>query len=381
LNGTGFDLVSRVSLASTELDYAQSSAGPFFMSADDPNYRVSGSHSTHALSAQRSWREGARTRATLGYDYTDREFRNEPDTDNADDSRTYRWSGTFKADAPTEIALGSGDKVSFGPSYRREETGRDSELFGAFAEWSRAREGFFGGAGVRADHHSRFGEQFSYQVGPGFRAPGFAVIARLATAFKAPSLFQLFDPSFGNRDLGTERVEGKELSVQKSLGAALLTATGFRYDYKDLIQFLGRYRNLGRARVQGAELEFNTGGETELEAAYTYTDARDQSSGAQLIRRPFHSWRLGVARSFGDRVSARAMYHGLGRRRDLDALSAAASENGAYDVLDLSVSYAPKPGVSMTVSFENVLDRNYEPVDGYGAPGAAVYAGVQAQIF
>lgn len=380
LGGTEIDFVSRASFTYTELDYAQSSVGPFFLSPDDPNYHVTGSHSTHALSAHRSWSERARTRATVGYDYVDRLFRNSPDAVNAEDSRTYRWAGTLKADAPTEIALNEMDKLSFGPAYRREEAGRDSELLGAFVELARAKEGFFGGVGARADHHSRFGEQFSYQVAPGFRAAGFAVVARLATAFKAPSLFQLFDPSFGNRDLTTEQVEGKEVSVQKTLGSALLTLTGFRYDYRNLIQFSSRYENLGRARVQGAELEFNSGGETEFEAAYTYTDARNRATDIQLIRRPFHTWRAGVARDFGEHLSARAMYHGVGRRRDIDALTSAASENGAYDTLDVSLAYQPKLGLQFTLSVENSLDKDYEPVDGYGAPGVAVYGGVQAAL-
>ncbi len=374
------ELVSRASTSYAELDFSPSSAGPYFTVADDPNYRVTGTRATNALSLAQSWSERARSKFTLGHDYTDRRYRDDPDALNADALRETRWGGTFKADAPTSWRVSERTEWNFGPSYRREQNQRRAEIAGAFADWNFNPGNFLMGAGARVDHHSRFGVQHSGQVSPGVSWRGGALKARWATAYKSPSLYQLYDPSFGNEELNPERVFGEELTVQQALGTAYVAITAFRYRYRDLIQFSSRYENLSAARAQGAEIELTGGGDTQFELAYTYTDARSLSTGAQLLRRPFHSWRAGLTRAFGDRLSTRAMYYGVGRRADIDALTSANLETGAYDVLDLSLNYSVRTDLHFTFSAENVLDRKYQQVAGYGTPGAAFFVGAKAEL-
>lgn len=375
---TEFDLVARGAVQYTELDF--STVSPYVYSADDPDYHVNSTHMTDALSASHIWNENLRSRLSLGYDYMDRRYRNEPDLMNASSLKENRWGGTFTAGLANTYRASDSSVINFGPDYRRENTNEASDITGLFGDWNYKRTNFFGDAGLRLDHHSKFGEAVTGQVAPGYQWRGHIFKARYATAFKAPSLYQLHDPTYGNENLNPERVQGGEVSVQKAMGTMYVGLSAFRYEYRDLIQAPSRYENVGRARSQGTEIELTGGDSLKFEAAYTYTDARNLATGNQLARRPFHSWRLGLEKEFSEKLHARMMFYGMGKRNDFDALTSASVEPHAYNVLDISMNYSLKKNLQLTLSAENVLDEDYETVAGYGTSGAAFYAGLQAEL-
>ena len=51
--------------------------------------------------------------------------------------------------------------------------------------------------------------------------------------------------------------------------------------------------------------------------------------------------------------------------------------NGQYTTLDASVSYAVSEKVMLELVGTNITDTNYEPADGYQAPGLEVLAGLR----
>jgi vitamin B12 transporter len=52
----------------------------------------------------------------------------------------------------------------------------------------------------------------------------------------------------------------------------------------------------------------------------------------------------------------------------------------SYSVLDLSSRWQWRKGFWLSARIENLLDRKYQEVAGYGTPGRSLFAGVEASL-
>lgn len=384
-NGEEWEFLNRTISSRSDLDYATSKTGPNFLEPDDANYFVGDFQTITAL--KRSMRsEKWSSDLKLSHFHLHRRYENKVDARNSAYFLDNRYANAFKAERVFAYSWAPDHTLTFGPALRHERSGNHNDtVWGAFAE-AGIKKDWRLTAGLRYDWHTRFGDQFTYAISPGYRfaRSRTTVSARWASAFKAPSLFQLHDSTFGNFRLRPEQVRGEELSVEQFLGVShALRVTGFRYFYTDLIQFASRYENLASARISGVEVEYSKDLSfgIDWQLAYTYTDARNQQTGRRLVRRPFSSWRASIGTRFGESWSARAEWRGVGSRPDINALTAASTQTRAYDVLDLSVTWALSRRTQLTASIENAFGQSYEEISGYGAPGFGAYAGLRHEFF
>lgn len=376
-----WELVHRTLSSRSDLDYAPSPSGPYFLAADDSNYFVTQLQLLNGL--KNHWQgEHWTSDFTLSHFYQARHYENKPDVANADRFLDHRYSNTFKIEQILTKRLTTSSVVSLGPSIRVENSKYQESIAGAFANYSYAKNWRLDG-GLRYDHHSRFGSQLTYALAPGYKFSATAVGVRFATAFKAPSLFQIHDPRFGNSGLKAEKVAGTDAFIEQFLGEEhSLRLTTFDYRFFDLIEFSTRYQNLSEANIRGAELAYTATLERGFEttAVYTYTDARNPATGRRLLRRPLSSFRIAGSWPFAERWAVRAEYRGVGARPDIDALSAAAVTTAAYDVLNCSLNHELDRLTLLSVSVENAFGKSYEEVAGYGAPGFGIYAGLRREL-
>lgn len=265
--------------------------------------------------------------------------------------------------------------------------------------------------GGRLDQNSAFGQFQTLRAGMAWvMAPGLRARASVGSAFKAPSFFENFSTGYvtGNPDLRPERSRSAELGVDATLadGALTLRATGYRQQFRDVIQYLGRpkspgapnYTNIAAADANGAELEaeYRAIPGLTLGGNYAWADTRvttagfDTSSGAnyvagqRLIRRPPHSFTLSAAQSLGDgggqlQVVARR----VGERddRDFTTFPAKPVKLPAYTRLDLSavlpLSGSNASGLSLVARIDNLLGVEYEEIARFRAPGRMTFLGVR----
>jgi len=381
---TEVELISRVTSSRSDLDYSTSNSGPYFLEPDDPNYHVETLGLVNALKAKTMWTERWKSQFALSHFYLNRTYTNPADEVNPATFYDDRYSRTTRFENVNSYAPSSRLTFSFGPSARHESAKDSAWIAGAFADVALSRRPFFLNTGVRLDRHKDFGGQFTYSVMPGVRlGEATTITARHATAFKAPSLFQLYDPTFGNENLNPERVRGEELSLEQGITDQIsFKVTAFQYHYEDLIQFATRYNNVGEAKTSGCEIEYSQkiGEWFDVQGAYTYTDARNEQTGARLIRRPFNSWRAGIGAELTDFLTLRGEYRGVGSRPDIDALSAANVTTASYEVADVSAAIRLDKKTQITTSVENVFDRKYQEINGYGTPGLGVYFGVKTEL-
>ena len=241
-------------------------------------------------------------------------------------------------------------------------------------------------AGVRYDRHSQFGQAWSPRATVVWASADtlWKVRASGGSAFRAPTVGELYYPFSGNPDLKPERSTSWELGAERYLGAGRVEASLFWNDYRDLIVYdfsrLANF-NVGRARSRGAEVAWRqeVGRSVAVDAGYTYLDAKDLVSGDPLIRRPRHRAFLSadLRPLTGFSFSPRAIL--VGRRADRDALTGGAVEQPSYVRFDVFARYelgrfAPFARV------ENLTDRRYEEVAGYPAPRRRWSGGLEARF-
>lgn len=110
-------------------------------------------------------------------------------------------------------------------------------------------------AGLRLNNHSEYGSQLVYSINPSVKTDingGYLKgMVSYSTAFITPSLFQLFEPSFGNTDLKPEENATFEIGAELSLkNKATLSLVYFNrreeqfIDFIDTGNFVFQYKNI-----------------------------------------------------------------------------------------------------------------------------------------
>ncbi|HEX9687444.1 MAG TPA: TonB-dependent receptor [Thermoanaerobaculia bacterium] len=255
---------------------------------------------------------------------------------------------------------------------------QDSVSFGA--RWTAT-------AGLRYDRHSDFGGAWSPRATIAWlpRDSRWKLRASGGGAFRAPTVGELFYPFFGNRELEPERSTSWEIGVERYFGnAGRLELSLFWTELRNLIVFdfvRSRNENVGRARTRGVEGAWRQrlSRRVDLHAGYTWLDAENRVTGADLLRRPRHRAYFAATVRPIDRLSfsPRAVF--VGRRSDVDGVTFGAAELPSYLRLDFFARY-DLGGFAPYARLENATNRLYEEVDAYPAPRRRWAAGFEVRF-
>ena len=408
--GTEIDLIFRGISAETDLDLFGGAFG------DDPN-SVQSYRSGFIRAQARTLLAGDRWESILGFSFIRSSRRGENPVDDLHpfDSEIglYR-SARSRIDWQNNIFLGTGHTLTAGAELERETgdsdylsesawgpyasvfPGRRDDRAGIFLQ-DRFRLGsvFHATAGLRLDSHSRTGVALTWRLAPAFviEGIGLKLKATIGTAFKAPSLYQLFAPGtfwgpVGNESLLPEESLGWDAGIEQSLagGSVLLGLSYFQSDFRNLIDYdyAQGYVNIGRARSGGWEISADARPLERLilRCAYTRLEALDLDTGEPLMRRPkdkisgIVQWAL----ANGWETGLSAVY--TGERPDMDYSGWTPQAVGlpAYTLLDAYLSFAVNPGLELFARWENIGNVRYETVFGYGTTGSGIIAGVKARL-
>lgn len=253
---------------------------------------------------------------------------------------------------------------------------------GVFADYQFSPlESLFLTAGLRLDDHQTFGRHATWRSTAAYllEATRTRLHGSLGTGFRAPSLYELFHPTYGNANLQAENSRGWDLGVEQTVldGRLVADVTWFDNRFQDLIQWQSTgYTNVAEARARGLEVtaRWTVTDQIRLDGGYTFTDSRDDATGKVLARRPNHQGSLGVAWSPVPRLSAGATVRAVGRQYD----SATGATLDAFATVDLRVAYDVTEWAQIYGRIDNLADADYEEVDGYGTLGRTLFAGVRA---
>ena len=249
-------------------------------------------------------------------------------------------------------------------------------------------------AGGRLDDYSQFGDHSTGQVSAAYvlRSTGTTLRAGYGTAFRAPSMNQVFRPGSGNPNLRPEQSRSFEAGAEQAIwdNHLRLGATYFYTRFTDLIDFgpgpSFQSMNIDRARAEGVEVFAETRPVPELlfRGGYTFTEAVDSDTGQPLRRRPKHLGSAAATYEFNKRYSVSLSGLFVGKRFDTDPVTFGLAENGGYAKFDLAAAatlserWGPLSGVRLTAKVQNLLDKQYEEVLGFPSLGLTYLVGVEA---
>lgn len=242
---------------------------------------------------------------------------------------------------------------------------------------------------ARIDDNSRFGSFDTYRGTIAYVVPGalgtdsVKFRASYGTAAKSPSLYQLFEPSYGNPDLETLRSRGGDFGVDMNFDRFSAQFTYFFSKVRDDFGWdnsLWRYIQLGRTRQQGVEIAFmlEPVQGISIRQSFTYLEAKsdDDEDGRYVdIGRPKHSGSTSVTFTPVERLSltARARY----RSRNASSYGGVTE---AYAVADLLASYGITEQIELYGRVTNLFDKFYQMSYGTNALGRAAYGGVRVSF-
>lgn len=210
---------------------------------------------------------------------------------------------------------------------------------------------------------------------------------------KNPTLFELFGTTStftGNPNLRSERVLGMDAGVEQTLldGRLLGDVTYFRNRFEDFISGTGNSATnvAGTTKVDGLEFTLVTKPTeaVKLSANYTFTYAQD-AKGTELTRRARHIAGINGNYAFtleGREANANLGLRFNGRQNDIvyDSYSPTTVSHtetlSSFALLNCNFSWQYADNVEIFARGENLLDKRYQEVFGYGTPGIAVFAGV-----
>jgi len=244
--------------------------------------------------------------------------------------------------------------------------------------------------GARLDRNSQSANKTTYRLGGVLRPiDGVKFTVNYGTGFKAPSINDLYWPATtfaaGNPNLKPEESRGWDVGIEvshKSDGLnGKLGMVWFDQRYENMINwaktapFFWQPSNVDSATTRGLELNGSlVYGMAFIRANWTFLDAKNDADGTWLVRRAKESGSVTLGTEFSA-IHAEVQMNIVGPRFSDAGNSTPMS---GYSKTDLRIAYAVNDIWKLKFRVENISDKQYEEIAGYGVPGRATYFGVSA---
>ena len=251
-------------------------------------------------------------------------------------------------------------------------------------------------AGVRLNNHSEYDSKFVYNVNPSFlvetEALDYKILGSYSTAYITPSLYQLYDPLYGNLDLLPEENRTIEAGIE------LLGENGFRFsalyfnresnDYIDFVAIdpeigISQYRNIDETfQTDGVEVEVaNAFFEVlNFQANYTFTQPDERFA----LRIPKHKVNASLGYSLQQKTQFGITFQYVSDREDSFfnpvTFEQEVATLDAFSLLNATISHPVNEVMTVTAGIENIFNSAYEELYRYQTRGRNVRLGVTLQF-
>lgn len=254
---------------------------------------------------------------------------------------------------------------------------------------------FFTSVGLRYDDNQKFGGVTTFRIAPAyfFNATGTKLKMSYGTGFKAPSLFYLFDPTFGNPKLQPEKSRGWDFGIDQSFdyGNYNLGITFFNLQLVDMFGFDSNFRTVNIAKASSRGLEFTASAiniqHFSLNASFTYTETKDEyrlspDFDKPLLRRPKNQASIVANYRINEKTNFNLQFRYIGERDDKDFSTYPASRVTIpdYTLVNFAANYRFLNHLEFTARIENLFDKQYEEVLYYGTLGRSFYVGMNLNL-
>ena len=252
--------------------------------------------------------------------------------------------------------------------------------------------------GGRYNHHNKYGDNFTYTINPSLLlADEFKLFATVASAFKAPALYQL-SSLYGNGSLKPETTTSYEAGFDWEIISNTLSFNTLLYkrDTKDVIYFknlpdypFGIYENGAFEHDKGFESTLTLKLDQVSASAYAayVTGSQTDVNGVRtngLIRRPKNTYGVNVNYQVIKELSIGLNYKYTGDRADtkFDPVTYAPTPVTLkdYNIVDGHIQYQVTNKLQLFGDLNNIFNAKYTDWLGYNTRGINFIAGLKYQI-
>ena len=231
----------------------------------------------------------------------------------------------------------------------------------------------------RASGHSEFGGSSTGRINASYKLDNGTILrSSLGTGYRAPSLYELFAPFYGNSSLQPETSVAKDIGVELPFvgDQVALSATIFETTISDRIV----YDNNTFAYGQSTESEKRAGYEiglnykvnprSEVNLSFTYTD---DGNGNRVQKVPESDFTLSARTELQSGVNLSGSFQSVMGLEDFVPLP-------DYNIVSVRGSYPLTENVNVYLRAENIFDTKYQTTSDYGTSGQAFYTGFTAKF-
>ncbi len=208
------------------------------------------------------------------------------------------------------------------------------------------------------------------------------ISSNYGTGYNVPTIYQLNDITYGNRDLNPEKIKSYDLTVEYK-GFSI---TYFKTKIENMINSNSNtwvYEQIeGTSKIKGTEIAYKNEvvEDTFLNLSYTNLSAKD-SKDKKLQNRPTNKFNFGVdyygLKDFhfnvnGEYIGTRYSPNTNWGNPDVKI--------GNYTVWNAVVDYDINKTFSTYLKLDNIFNKDYQIIDGYTTSQRAAYVGLKASF-
>ncbi|WP_347454447.1 TonB-dependent receptor domain-containing protein [Acinetobacter thermotolerans] len=216
--------------------------------------------------------------------------------------------------------------------------------------------------GYRVEDHDKYGSHEVAQAGARYHfSPSLSVYSNIGTAFKAPTVNDLYYGSSANPNLKPEESMSYELGFDQQLNSAWSWGGSvYQTDIDNLIDYAAvspwNLDNISKARMQGAEAFMHWAQDDYfLKTSYHYVKATNEKTDTELLRRPRQTLSISAGLE-NAQYGLSATVIAKSKAKDWDT----AQRTPGYATVDLHGYWNVNPNIKLFSNIQNVGDVNYK---------------------
>ncbi|OAU97279.1 TonB-dependent receptor plug domain-containing protein [Moraxella catarrhalis] len=240
---------------------------------------------------------------------------------------------------------------------------QEVESYGYYLQHQYNNSKFSTQAGVRMEDNDRFGTHTVGQLAGRYHLnPQTSIYANVGTAFRAPTLNEMYSQWGGNPNLDPEESLSYEVGINHYVGNNFsIGLSAYRTEIDNLISWSnGKNNNMSEATFKGGELGVKWQNDNfYINANYARTETENKATAREIAYRPKNSGTLTVGYDDGE----------YGVSVSTIARSKAATSNDASDVyvrgyatMDVNAHWQATQNVKLFTNIQNLWDRQHRLV-------------------
>jgi len=256
------------------------------------------------------------------------------------------------------------------------------------------KKGFFTDLGVRFNQHSRYGNNTTFTFNPSYTvSETLRIFGSIASGFKAPSLYQLFDKFSGKPDLQPEQSTTYETGIAHTLNGFSSRLVVFYRNINNGIDYdyvRSKYFNFVKQTAIGVEYETSTklSNNLDFRANFSFLSISDSTQSRQSFKDTGYVYGL---RRPGININASLNYHQenffasvstkyVSSRFDIGGYKRADISMPGYLIVNAYAEYTVKKKIKLFADAQNIGNQSFVDLRGFNSIPFMINTGITINL-